>query len=146
MPLKLHIVASRNSADYQGGSRAVSVNLEMECDVGLVEQPNDLQGQIRRLLEMARSSLGEEASPALPLPVEPPGSSSPSQGARNGNASRPATSPQIKDIYAICRQQGRNVRELLREHGGVYWPDDLTLAQASAVIDLLRAAEGPRAA
>jgi hypothetical protein len=44
----------------------------------------------------------------------------------------------VKALYAISRQKKVNLVELLRQRCGVGRADELTLAQASTLIDLLR--------
>jgi hypothetical protein len=53
---------------------------------------------------------------------------------------KPATANQLKAITAIARQQGADLEGLLRAEFGVDRPEALTLAQASQVIDQLKAA------
>jgi hypothetical protein len=55
-------------------------------------------------------------------------------------ASKPATESQIKAICAIARNQHADLGTLLREGYGVKHPEELTLSEASALIDRLRAA------
>jgi hypothetical protein len=55
-------------------------------------------------------------------------------------SSKPATNSQVKAICAIARNQQINLGSLLRDEYGVDHPEDLSLAQASAVIDRLKAA------
>jgi hypothetical protein len=61
-----------------------------------------------------------------------------SGGARRG-ASKPATESQVKAICAIARKQHADLRGLLREEYGVDHPEDLSLPEASALIDKLNA-------
>jgi hypothetical protein len=56
---------------------------------------------------------------------------------------RPATPAQLKVIGAVARERGVNLAELLREQYGVGQPRDLTVRQASAVIDHLKGTGGP---
>jgi hypothetical protein len=61
-------------------------------------------------------------------------------GGSRGRTSKPATANQIKAIHAIARAQHADLDGLLRDDYGVARPEELTLAQASRVIDLLKAA------
>jgi hypothetical protein len=55
-------------------------------------------------------------------------------------APKPATESQVKAICAIARKQHADLGSILREDYGVNHPEDLTLSQASTLIDRLRAA------
>lgn len=50
-----------------------------------------------------------------------------------------ATFSQIKALHAITRQQGIDLSELLRKRFGVKRPGELSLKQASELIDSLKA-------
>jgi hypothetical protein len=51
---------------------------------------------------------------------------------------RPATEGQIKAIYAIARNQRVDLESLLREEYTLKRPEELSLSQASRLIDLLK--------
>jgi hypothetical protein len=53
---------------------------------------------------------------------------------------RPASEKQLKAIAAIARAQGADLEGLLRAEFGVETPEKLSLAQASRLIDQLKAA------
>jgi hypothetical protein len=53
---------------------------------------------------------------------------------------KPATANQVKAIRAITRRQNADLDGLLRDEYGVAQPEDLTLAEASQLIDQLKAA------
>jgi hypothetical protein len=50
---------------------------------------------------------------------------------------RPATGSQTRAIHAIARRQGRNLPPLLKARFGCEHPEDLSLRQASELIDEL---------
>ena len=56
---------------------------------------------------------------------------------------RLASPAQVKALYAISRQKGIDLRTILRERFSLSRPDELTLPQASGLIDELRAAPTP---
>jgi hypothetical protein len=60
-------------------------------------------------------------------------------GGSSGRAARPATSNQIKALRAIARTQRADLEGLILDEHGVDRPEDLTLDQASALIDQLKA-------
>ncbi len=53
---------------------------------------------------------------------------------------KPATANQVKAIRGIARKQNADLEGLLRDEYGVAQPEDLTLAEASQLIDQLKAA------
>lgn len=150
MPLKLNVGASKKVGENNFGSRGASINVEMELDSALVNDPPKLQERIRQLFGLVRLSLAEE------LNGNGNGSHSPSNGAAsatgreqhndgNGNGSsqrssppRPATQSQVKAIFAITRAQGLNVNQLLRDRYHVGKPEELSIKEASQLIDSLK--------
>jgi len=60
MPLKTNVGVSRKIADNQYGSRGASVNLEVELDSSLVQEPERLQERIRQLFRLAQQSVDDE--------------------------------------------------------------------------------------
>ncbi|MDA1251419.1 MAG: hypothetical protein O2820_19590 [Planctomycetota bacterium] len=57
MPMKLNVGLSRKVGEPNYGSRGASMNLELELDNSLVEQPERLRDRIRQL---AKASVDEE--------------------------------------------------------------------------------------
>ena len=60
MPMKLNVGLSRKVGEPNYGSRGASVNLELELDNSLVEQPERLRDRIRQLYQLAKASVDEE--------------------------------------------------------------------------------------
>ena len=54
---------------------------------------------------------------------------------------KPATSSQVKAIRAIAREREADLEAILRQDYEVDRPEELTLRQASALIDRLKGAE-----
>jgi hypothetical protein len=61
------------------------------------------------------------------------------QPARPSRSRKPATEKQVRAITSIARQQHADLDGLLQEFG-VQRPEDLSLKQASELIDMLRTA------
>jgi len=146
MPLKLNVGASRKVGEANYGSRGASVNLEMELDSTLIGEPAKLQEKIRQMFGLVRTSLAEElnggnghGSPSEHNKPEPPAhSTQPTNGGGQRGGTRPATPAQVKALYGITRQQGVDLAKLLRDRCRVERPDDLTIRQASSLIDDLK--------
>jgi hypothetical protein len=134
MPLKVNVGLSRKIGQANYGLRGASVNLEeTETDSALLQRPEELRARIRQLFALARSAVDEELGADLaPAPQSPP------QSNGNGYTEPTATAAQVRAIKAIARQQGVDLRELLRRQWQVARPEELTLPQASALIDQLK--------
>jgi len=163
MPLTLNVGVSRKVGLPDYGSIGASCNLQMELDAGLLE--HDLaafQARIRGAYVAAHQAVHDELS-RLQAPGEATSEQScpaaivnkPANGDRraNGNghgavekvqsnrprARKPATASQLKAILAIARRLDADLVGLLRQEFNVERPEDLSLRQASQLIDLLKA-------
>src|SRR5262249_54796508 len=103
-----------------------------------------------QLFHLLRTALAEELNRpcgnegGVP-PDEPPVPASVPQptGGKPPGAVRPATAAQGKVICAVARERGVGLAELLRERSGGGGPRDLSVRQASEVIDHLKGTGGP---
>lgn len=165
MPLKLNIGLSKKIGLPDFGSRGASVNLELEVDAGAIGEPDRLRQQIRHLFGLAKSSIEEELTGQQPVPQDGNGNghSDHNNGNGNGNGhSRPvarsanganggnghgsrlppsgraATVSQVRAIRAITGRQGLDLGQLLGSRFSLQRPEDLSLADASALIDELK--------
>ncbi len=69
-----------------------------------------------------------------------------SQNGRSPNGNRRvATSSQVRALHAIATRQNFNLTELLRERFHIYKAEELSLREASQLIDELNATHGSRA-
>jgi len=84
--LKLNVGWSRKAGEPNFGSRGASVNLELEVEAGLVNQPDELQERIRRLYRLAKASVNEELSDNSPS--NNANGNGHANGNSNGNGSR----------------------------------------------------------
>lgn len=156
MPLSVNVGLSRKaSKDYQ--STGVSINVTAELDQSLLARPDELQRHIDDLYAQAEQALDRRAG----APPEPPATSRrpavPNSRAggngynRNGNGNGHTsgtggrstggdqmTDSQRKAIFAIARRIDADPAYEAREILGAEL-DDLTLRQASELIDHLKA-------
>ena len=153
MPIKLNVGLAQKIGETNFGMRGASVNLEIELDSSLVTEPDKLKDRIRQLFALVRTSLNEELKggpqPATPLPV----SANPPTPVTNGkshngraNGVRKATTPQITKIQSLIQAQKLDVDAVLRERCQVQRAEDLTLRQASDLIDALKVSPQPQTA
>ena len=136
MPLKVSVSLSRASPGP--GSPSVTVTLEADLEGSALTDPARLRDQMRAPLAAIREVLAHE----MPDVAVASGGSSPRAPTRNGNGrggNRPATAAQVRAITALARRQGLDLGAWLREHAGVNRVEDLTVQQASGVIDDLKA-------
>jgi hypothetical protein len=136
MPLKLNIAMSRKVGEPNYGSRGATVGLEMEVDSNLVDHPRQLHERIARLFRLAKQSVDRELKGTSAM-CEP-------HANENGSAAseqplvRPATPAQVRAIHAIANRQQLHLPEELRNRFGVFRADELTLDQASHMIDAIK--------
>lgn len=131
--LRLNAGLSRKIGEPDYGSRGASVNLELEVEGHLVNEPDALQDRIRRLFVLARQAVDEELNGRT---ESPPRTEGRTNGARNGE--RKATTSQISAIRAICDQNNLDPDAAAQNSAGVAL-SALSLRQASALIDELKA-------
>jgi len=151
MPMKLNVGLSRKVGEPNYGSRGASVNLELELDNSLVEQPERLRERIRQLYQLAKASVDEELNASSPEPVNGSGNGHSFDRYRtngngtnngqsvNGHGPRQATSSQVKAIHAIAGRNRIDVARLVQDRFNVQRPDDLSISDASTLIDELKA-------
>jgi len=190
MPLKLNIGLSRKVGEAHYGSRGASINLEVELESSVLNDPSQLRERVRDLYMLARQSVDDELQrPADTLPGESahtnghgvlnggakngdaqtghtanghagnahrhgPITNGHHNGAANGtgqsNGHHPrievarATQSQIRAIFAIARRQGLDPHKVINDRYRVHRMEDLTIRDASALIDELQEVAGVR--
>ena len=160
MPIKLNVGVSRKVGLPDYGSAGASCNLELELDSTLLERDLDaFHAQIRGAYVAAHQAVHDELArlqiPAdsgtrsvAPAPARSPlrngyarensnGQTARAQGDRS-RLRKAATPNQVKAILAIARRQNTDLAALLRHEFDAERPEDLTVKQASDLIDLLK--------
>ena len=126
MPLKTNVGVSRKIADNNYGSRGASVNLEVELDSSLIQEPERFHDRIRQVFRLAQQAIDDELNRQQGNGT----ASHQTNGATNGHASQPshngnnnghamsngngkarsngrkATTSQVRAIHAIASRQG----------------------------------------
>ena len=146
--LKLNVGLTKKVGEPNYSSKGASVNVELEIDSGIIGEPERLRERIRQLFAIARSSVEEE------LYGHSQGTSGRNGSSTNGNgnghtnrsgygrqrdATRRATASQARALHLIADRQGVNLAGVLRQQYGVDQAGDLTITEASALIDQLKA-------
>ncbi len=150
--LKLNAGFSRKVGEPNYGSRGASVNVELELESGLIGDPDALMGRVKQLFALAKQSVDAELNNGGPPPEngrqgyrnqsgQPNGANQSNQQDGNGEV-RYATTSQLRAIRSICQRQGLDADQLAHERFAVSTVDELTLREASSVIDGLKAGNG----
>jgi hypothetical protein len=155
MPAKLNIGLNRKIGETNYGSRGASVSLEVELDSATVHDPQLLQDRVRTLYAMARQSVEEELNrPVNDIHAESVHSSgnghangngqTSTNGHSNGNGHQTqpqagtATQSQIRAIFAIARRLGLDPLSLVHVRFQRDRLEDLSIREASSIIDELK--------
>ena len=146
MPVQINIGLNKKVGEANYGSRGASVNLEVELDSGIIEDPDRLRSQIHKLFGLARDSLNTELHADEPHHA---GNGHHSNGRTNGNGyangsngnqssnGRGATQSQVRAINAIAKRNRIDLTPILRQYG-VQAVADLSIGDASHLIDELK--------
>lgn len=134
MPMTLNVGLSKKVGETNYGSRGASVNLETELDAGVVNDPDRLRDRIRQMFQLARSAIQEELNGEGHAATGQRGGGT----GHNGNQrDRPATDAQCRALRTIAQRQNRDLSQLLNQRFSCQQPEQITLRQASALIDEL---------
>jgi len=157
MPLKTNIGVSRKVADNNYGSRGASVNLEVELDSTLINEPERFHDRIRQVFRLAQQSVDEELARQNAPNGHDNGHTATTNGnghhangnGHNGNGNghaaprrsnaRKATASQARALHAIADRQGFDLAAELQTRFGVNEPEELSITEASQTIDDLKA-------
>lgn len=133
--LKLNAGLSRKVGEPDYGSRGASVNLELEVEGHLANEPEALMERIRRLFALARTAVDEELNGGRPTNGT---AKSSAHTPTKSNGQRPATASQVRAIRSICDRLHIDAEQLATDK----FKMDLTslsLKDASSLIDELKA-------
>jgi len=158
MPLRLNVGVSRKLGLPAYSSIGASCHLEVELETGLLCDLAGFHEQVRDAFIAAQQAVNDELARLQAQAVVPSGSTPavldheqrPGVHAGNGRTTprveiqrsrpgKPATPSQIRAILSIARRQHADLDGLLCDHG-VTRPEELSIADASKLIDQLKAA------
>ena len=131
--LKLVCGLSRKVGEPNFGSRGASVSVEVELDSVTLRQPEKLKQHIRCGFDRIREAIEEEL--ARPGPEGPGEEPQGRNGRRRGRRVRPATSSQLRLLRVLAGRKDVDLVGLCRDRCGKEDPAELTLAEASRLID-----------
>lgn len=155
--LKLNVGFTKKIGEANYGSRGAAVNLELELDSSLVGDADRLKDRIRQLFGLAKASVDEELAASSTPPAgnghgdragahagngAPHGQSNGRSGTRRRDGTRAATASQQRALTAIAERLGIELADKLHATYGVRDPVELTITEASSLIDELKGAAG----
>jgi len=152
MPLKTNVGVSRKIADNAFGSRGANVSLEVELDSTLIQEPERFHERIRHVFRLAQQAVDEELARQNASNGQNNGHTAAANGNGNGHhngngnghtaqrrsGGRRATASQARALRAIADRQGLDLVAELRNRFGVEQPEDLSISEASSLIDELK--------
>jgi hypothetical protein len=156
--LKLNVGFTKKVGEANYGSRGAAVNLELELDSSLVSDADRLKDRIRQLFGLAKASVDEELAAGTAQPEgnghtahDRAGSHATGNGVANGqgngrsttrrrDGTRAATASQQRALTAIAERQGIELGDKLHAMFGVRDAAELTITEASSLIDELKGA------
>ena len=157
MPLRLNVGVSKKLGLPAYSSIGASCHLEVELENGILRDPAGFRDQVQGAFAAAQRAVDDELA-RLQVPADavesqaPPAIHGQSRGlpTPNGKSAnrievhptrvgKPATPSQVRAILSIARRQHADLDGLLCDLG-VTRPEELSLAEASKLIDQLKAA------
>jgi hypothetical protein len=160
VPVKLNVGVTRKVGQPDYGSVGASCHLEVKIESHLLDRdPDGFHTRVRDTYRAVHQAVHDELA-RLQAPVAAPQEPAPFRHASNGHGSngpaagngqsdrqpagrarprKPATENQVRAIRSIARRQHADLDGLLRDLG-VQRPEDLSLRQASDLIDTLKTA------
>ncbi len=154
MPLKLNVGLSRKIGLPNYSSLGASCHVELELDSALLHSNRDaFQQQVRHAFSACQQAVHEQlaqndtrapetdprgiiVSPRESHAAAPPADA---RANRPQGRMRPATDSQVRAVQAIASQQQVDLPSLLAERFGVAQPEELSVGDASNLIDELNA-------
>jgi hypothetical protein len=139
--MTINVGLSRKIGEPGFSSRGASVNVEMEADSSLVNDPAKLKDRIRQLFVLVRSSLDEELANGngnghADSKPEPAGNGN--GHAQQGSPPRMATQSQVKAIHSIAKARKLDLPSIIWQRFHIAKPEDLSIKQASELIDHIK--------
>ena len=135
MPMKLNIGLNQKKGEPNYGSRGASFNVEVEVDSSVAIDPKRLRERARALYAIARKAIDEELGAEEAIEVN--GAVGVARQISTGGTTL-ATAGQVRAVFAICRSQELNPFELVQTRFGRKRIEDLSIREASCLIDELK--------
>ena len=151
MPLKLNVGLSKKIGQPDYGSLGASCHVEVELDSALIHQDLEtFHRHVQNAYVACAQAVNDEltrhnghANGAQTQAGNGTGGNGNGQNGQNGrrrSTGRKATASQSRAIRAIADRQGLDVAQVMRERYDTDRPEDLSITEASSLIDELKAA------
>jgi len=143
MAVTVHVGFSRKVGEPNYGSRGASVQLEVELDRCAIEDVDRFQSEIERIFEHVRDAVDRElqrnscASSEPQTDFDEPSDAIKGQNGRT-RVPRPATRNQVRAIQAIALHRAVDLSQLLAAEFNAKALEELTIVEASLLIDRLQ--------
>ena len=140
--LKLNVGFNRKVGEANYGSRGAAVHLELELDSSLVGDAGKLKERIRQLFILAKESVDDELHGTTAHTEQGNGQRANGHAAHSQRRqpARKATASQVRAIFSIADRNDIALADKLRADFGVDTPDQLSIAEASSLIQELNGA------
>ncbi|MDA7859261.1 hypothetical protein N9B05_05510 [Mariniblastus sp.] len=135
MPMKLNVGLNQKRGEPNYGSRGASFQVEVEIDSSVAIDPRRLRERARALYAIARKAIDEELDGREAIEVN--GSGRETRQISTGSTTL-ATAGQVRAVFAICRSQELNPFDLVQNRFGRKRIEDLSIREASCLIDELK--------
>lgn len=143
MPTKITVGLQQKVGRPNFGSLGASCHLELSLDEQDTRDPERLRTHVQDAFAVCRQRIAEALQKAAAETTESSftgptvSTTSGSAASRNGRSQRPATAAQLRAIRAIVGRHGLSLAEPLQTHFGHQNLQQLSLQQASQLIDVL---------
>ncbi len=142
MAVTVNVGFSRKVGEPNYGSRGASVHLEVELDRSAIEDGERFRSEMERIFERARDAVDRELQRNLPRSSEHANLDECAEVSHRQNgrkrAPRPATPNQLRAIQAIAQHRAVDLRQLLDVEFNSKMAEELTIVEASQLIDRLK--------
>ena len=142
MSVTINVGFSRKVGEPNFGSRGASLHLEVEVDRTTFDDIERFQSEVEHVFERAREAVDQELQRETPRPTQNRAvqDESPRPDTRNGSPPRirPATPNQLRAIERIAETRHVELSELVCAQFGGKDLEELSLGEASSLIDQLK--------
>ncbi len=141
MPVLVNVGLSKKIGQPDYGSLGAHCNVQFELDGSYDNGSSEhFQTAIRRAYIACRQAVETEiaANQSGTIGNGHGGPHATSTGSSDSGTVRSATASQVRAIHAIANRNGVNLSELLQTQFGISRPDDLSIRDASGLIDQLK--------
>ena len=136
MPMNLNIGWQKKVGQPDYGSLGASCHLEVEIEASLIREPDELRRKIRFLFDEAKQAVEEELT--VQRDAVNNGNGHDGKGSHRPTNGRSATSAQIRALHAIASRNQIDLSARLTQDFGIVRPEDLSITDASTLIDAMK--------